>query len=1280
MSSFSVEAQNNALYFDGVNDYIQTDYAGISGNGARTVEAWIKTDKNSLPANQGGQGQSVIVDWGSLGTGTRFTFNILFNNAIRLEAQGNGISGTIPVNDNLWHHVAVVYDPTATNKVKLYVDGVLDVEGNLTVSVFTGSATDVRIGGRIDSTNYYEGAIDEVRIWNVARTQTEIQANMDAAFCGPQDNLQAYFQFNEGTAGADNTGVTTVYDSTDNEYEGTFNGLALTGTTSNFVAGDTELAMVVIDNTVTLESGVLTATEVSEGVTYQWIDCDNEDTPVEGATTQAFTPTLSGNYAVIITNDGCSVQSDCVEVVCTAPSAIEVTDVTTSTATVSWTENGDATQWEVLYGPAGFDPETEGETVTVEDTTELTLNGLTIETGYDVYVRAVCDVDFTSNWEGPFSFSTTDATTPIALRFDGVNDYVLTDYTSITGTGARTVEAWIKTPYTSTQQIIVEWGGGSGSGSRFTFKTQNGHLRLETGGAGNYIEGSTSVTNNLWHHVAVTYDPEQTQEYKLYIDGELETSGNFPDGGTNTSAASPVQIGARTANIPATVFEGSMDDIRIWDIARTQEEIQAAMNSQLCGAQDNLVAYFKFNEGIASADNTAITTVSDSSGNGYTGTLNSFLLTGTLSNFVEGAAGIVAVELDNSVTLEGSVLTATEVTEGVTYQWIDCNNEDTPVEGATMQSFTPIADGNYAVIITNGGCNVQSDCMEVTAGAEVCATPSAIEISEITASTAMVSWTENGEATQWEVLYGPAGFNIETEGISVTVNDVAELTLDELDANTEYHVYVRAVCGEDFTSEWEGQQAFVTLEEAVCATPSAIEISEITVSTAMVSWTENGEATQWEVLYGPAGFNIETEGTSVAVNDVAEVTLEELDANTEYHVYVRAVCGEDFTSEWEGQQAFVTLEEAVCATPSAIEISEITVSTAMVSWTENGEATQWEVLYGPAGFNIETEGISVTVNDVAELTLDELDANTEYHVYVRAVCGEDFTSEWEGQQAFVTLEEAVCATPSAIEISEITVSTAMVSWTENGEATQWEVLYGPAGFNIETEGTSVAVNDVAEVTLEELDANTEYHVYVRAVCGEDFTSEWEGQQAFVTLEDTMECEDPSSVSVTDITSSTAMVSWTENGTATQWEVLYGEQGFNPETEGMSVTVNDVAEVMLEELTGNTTYDVYVRAVCDEEMTSSWEGPEVFTTQLLGLNDNVIKGFVLYPNPTTGIVRISAQDIIENVVVYNLAGQRLTEVKVNAAASQINLSQLPVGVYVMQVTALGKTGTYKIAIK
>src|SRR5690606_30067270 len=96
------------------------------------------------------------------------------------------------------------------------------------------------------------------------------------------------------------------------------------------------------------------------GTTYQWIDCDNEDAPIDEATTQIFTPTATGNYAVIITKGGCSAQSECTSVtidpgVCAAPTAVMIADITTAGATVSWTENGDATQWEVLYGPAGFD-------------------------------------------------------------------------------------------------------------------------------------------------------------------------------------------------------------------------------------------------------------------------------------------------------------------------------------------------------------------------------------------------------------------------------------------------------------------------------------------------------------------------------------------------------------------------------------------------------------------------------------------------------------------------------------------------------------------------------------------------------------------------------------------------------------------------------------------------------------------------------------------------------------------------------------------------------------
>ncbi|MGB1041433.1 MAG: LamG-like jellyroll fold domain-containing protein, partial [Flavobacteriales bacterium] len=131
---FESFGQNTALHFDSLNTHVQTTSPGISGGSqARTIEAWIKTTSNHIPGTSGGK-QGVIVDYGTFVTGGRFTFNVLWGNAIRIEVGGNGLSGSIPVNDGNWHHVAVVYNPSATNKYSLYVDSVLDVTGNLTVS------------------------------------------------------------------------------------------------------------------------------------------------------------------------------------------------------------------------------------------------------------------------------------------------------------------------------------------------------------------------------------------------------------------------------------------------------------------------------------------------------------------------------------------------------------------------------------------------------------------------------------------------------------------------------------------------------------------------------------------------------------------------------------------------------------------------------------------------------------------------------------------------------------------------------------------------------------------------------------------------------------------------------------------------------------------------------------------------------------------------------------------------------------------------------------------
>ena len=64
-----------------------------------------------------------------------------------------------------------------------------------------------------------------------------------------------------------------------------------------------------IDNTVTSTSTEITATLA--GANYQWVDCNNGNTAINGATSQTFNPTIAGSYAVEITVDGCMVMSSC---------------------------------------------------------------------------------------------------------------------------------------------------------------------------------------------------------------------------------------------------------------------------------------------------------------------------------------------------------------------------------------------------------------------------------------------------------------------------------------------------------------------------------------------------------------------------------------------------------------------------------------------------------------------------------------------------------------------------------------------------------------------------------------------------------------------------------------------------------------------------------------------------------------------------------------------------------------------------------------------------------
>jgi len=221
------------------------------------------------------------------------------------------------------------------------------------------------------------------------------------------------------------------------------------------------------------------------------------------------------------------------------------------------------------------------------------------------------------------------------LTFNGTNQYV--DFGSATNLGSITftLETWFNwTGLGSTAstggggvqaipliaKLLAEADGSNQDGNYFIGIRPTDRVLVadfEEGATGaspglnHAVAGVTPVTTNIWHHAAVTYDGSS---WSIYLDGVLDATlfvGQPPRWDSIQHAA--LASALNSAGSASGFFSGTLDEVRIWNYARSSSQIASNLSRTIASAP-GLLGRWSLDEGTGTVAN-------DSSGNGVNGTL-----------------------------------------------------------------------------------------------------------------------------------------------------------------------------------------------------------------------------------------------------------------------------------------------------------------------------------------------------------------------------------------------------------------------------------------------------------------------------------------------------------------------------------------------------------------------------------------------------------------------------------------------------------------------------------
>lgn len=765
---------------------------------------------------------------------------------------------------------------------------------------------------------------------------------------------------------------------------------------------------------------------------------------------------------------------------CFASSNLSVVSVEDQSATLTWTP-GTGTSFDIEYGPVGFAPGTGTIINTINDT--VTITGLTASTAYDFYVTDSCGTNGLSTTAGPVSFTTTACAASDQCVFriemtdafgDGWNGGLVTFWQN--GAAVGTLGAGFTTGSAFTDSIALCGGLNtvvtlSNAGG---WPSEIGLYAIQPNGdtAGFHLASGSVGTGDTLFTFLADCDPCGTYAAPFFESFEL----NSP-------------------TLTCWSIETVSDSTLVWSIGTGSTG--GAISTAYAGS--NNAVYISQGPSGAADTTRLVSPVID--------------LTALVSPQVSFWYAQEQWFGDQNIT---NLYYRTSETSPWVFLWGDATSKASWTN--VIQSL-PNPSSTYQLAfegINNWGHANVVDSLSITDAALVCSMADSVSASNITTTSADISWVSGSNTTSSWIEYGPAGFS---PGSGTVVNPATSAqTLSGLMPGTLYEACVYEICSALGDTSMAACVSFATLCAPISAYPY-LEDFNLGVIPACYATSGTSSSYNWGINSG---------GTpSTATGPSAG------NGGSGFYMFV-----ESSSPAAPGDSAFLFLPE--------FDLSSLSVPEIVYSYHLFGADIETLYLQAYDATSMTWTSIDSIVGQQQTANNDSwLDQRVDLSAYTSAtalelrfyiVRGASFNGD-AAIDDIIVRETPACVDPANLMATNVTSSSVSLSWDSDTNIVASTVQYGPVGFSLGS-GTNFA-SGAGSATVTGLMSGTCYDFYVQDSCSS--TTNWVGPITVCTIatcsvstvpssttNDSTDC-DGGSVTLTGTSSTNNDLVWLANG-------------------------------------------------------------------------------------------------------------------------------------------------------